>query len=59
MNVPCSPFGNMERGYGERAVYYAGPELWNEIPEQIRDISEYQQFKRAITTHIFKQHLKL
>jgi len=39
--------------YGYRAFSAAAPELWNELPSSIRNVSTVNQFKSSLKTHLF------
>jgi hypothetical protein len=36
-----------------RTFTHAAPKLWNELPNQLRSISDHQLFKAALKTHLF------
>ena len=40
--------------YGERAFSYAAPNLWNNLPMEIRSITTVDLFKSSIKTFLFK-----
>jgi len=37
--------------FGERAFPFAGPHVWNQLPQQLRAISNPAAFKKHIKTH--------
>ena len=43
----------MTRSYGERSFSFAAPVLWNNLPEHIRNIETYQQFRTSLKTYLF------
>ena len=43
--------------YGERALAFAAPKMWNSIPEQIKSASSPSTFKTALKTYFFRRHL--
>jgi hypothetical protein len=40
--------------YGDRAFSVAGPRLWNELPNYVKDCSTLSGFKKSLKTHLFK-----
>ena len=42
------------RSFGDRSFSIAATKLWNELPEDIRNISSINVFKTALKTHVFK-----
>ena len=42
------------RSFGDRSFSVAATKLWNELPEDIRNISSINVFKTALKTHLFK-----
>ena len=40
---------------GDRAFVAAAPKLWNNLPLDLRCISDLQVFKRNLKTHLFKK----
>ena len=40
--------------YGQRAFSVAGPQQWNDLPSDIRDITDRATFKRALKSHFFR-----
>ncbi|XP_078000678.1 uncharacterized protein LOC144453296 [Glandiceps talaboti] len=43
----------------DRALAIAGPRLWNSIPDDLKDLSELEHFKRKLKTHLFKMYHEL
>ena len=44
--------------YGRRGFYYTGPDLWNQLPPDVRQqAANLLAFKRALKTHLFQQQL--
>ena len=41
--------------YGDRVFLVAGLQLWNELPLDIRTISDVNAFKRSLKTFLFRQ----
>jgi hypothetical protein len=44
--------------YGERSFSFNGPKQWNALPMSLRVIPSTPSFKRALKTHLFRQHFK-
>ena len=42
------------RSFGDHSFSVAATKLWNELPEDIRNISSINVFKTALKTHLFK-----
>ena len=40
---------------GDRAFVAAAPKLWNDLPLDLRCISDFNVFKRNLKTHLFKR----
>ena len=40
--------------YGQRAFSYAGPELWNTLPEHIKNSKSVNDFKKKLKTYFFQ-----
>ena len=49
------PRGKMLATLGERAFQAAAPQLWNELPLQLRTIGSVEIFKNSIKTFLFKR----
>ena len=49
------PRGKMLATLGERAFQAAAPQLWNELPLQLRTIGSVEIFKNSIKTFFFKR----
>ena len=43
---------------GGQSFFTAGPNLWNSIPQSIRDSPSLQVFKRTLKTYLFKCHFQ-
>jgi len=41
--------------YGRRAFYFAGPHVWNSLPQHIRQSTSMAVFKRSLTTFLLHQ----
>ena len=39
--------------FGDRAFAKAAPELWNSLPQSLRDITSLDQFKSRLKTFLF------
>ena len=39
--------------YGDRAFATVAPRLWNELPQQLRDIKNTDSFMKSLKTHLF------
>ena len=50
LNIPRS----RTKTYGDRAFSVAGPRQWNELPLDIRTISDVNAFKRSLKTYLFR-----
>ena len=42
------------KSYGERALSYAAPVLWNDLPPPIKTVSSLDLFKSNLKHHMFK-----
>ena len=40
---------------GDRSFFVAAPKLWNELPNDIRDLNSINSFKTTIKTYLFRQ----
>ena len=40
--------------FADRSFSVKGPKLWNDLPDNIRTISSYAEFKKQLKTHLFK-----
>ena len=40
--------------FGQRAISVAGPQQCNELPSDIRDITDRAAFKRTLKSHFFR-----
>ena len=52
-NLLCEPRNNMKT-YGDRSFSACAPELWNQLPDNIREAGSVTIFKRRLKTHLFK-----
>ena len=41
--------------YGERSFSFAGPHLWNSLPDSLRNIKCFETFKRHLKKHLFQK----
>ena len=48
-----------KKTYGDRAFSVAGPILWNELPDKVRQCESLDSFKRMLKTHLFTEAYKL
>ena len=44
-----------ERKYGDRAFSVAGPKLWKDLPEHIRESKSVNIFKKSLKTYYFRK----
>ena len=44
--------------YGARSFAYVGPQLWNNLPDNMRNMSDLSTFKTALKTHLFNLAFK-
>jgi hypothetical protein len=51
LDVP--PIPNLKRT--ERSFKYCAPQVWNQLPYELRSCSEVNVFKRKLKTHLFKK----
>ena len=42
------------KSYGDRALAVCGPNLWNGLPSELRCITNYNNFKSSLKTHLFR-----
>ena len=42
--------------YGCRAFYYAGPAVWNSLPDELRNSDSFDSFKRFLKTILFSRY---
>ena len=52
-NLLVKPYINLN-SYGKRAFSVAAPELWNNLPEDIKSANSIDDFKRKLKTFLFK-----
>ena len=43
-----------KKSWGGRSFAHAGPFLWNQLPQHIRNITNVECFKTALKSHLFK-----
>ena len=53
-NLLVQPSYNFKK-YGRRAFKCAGPELWNSLPQELRQIESFNDFKLKLKTYLFKE----
>ncbi len=41
--------------FEERSIVVAGPKLWNNLPLQLRTMTELEDLKNQLKTYLFKQ----
>ena len=41
--------------YGDRAFSVAGPKLWNDLPEKVKNCNSVNSFKTSLKTYFFQQ----
>ena len=51
-NVLVKPYFNVN-SYGKRAFSFAAPELWNNLPEDIKSANSIDDFKRKLEILLF------
>ena len=44
------------KSYGDRTFAYAAADLWNKLPNDIRESASVNIFKSKLKTHFFKLH---
>ena len=60
--VILAPFSYKSHGkmtsnqYGDRALSVVAPDLWNNLPSNLRSLTQFNQFKSHLKTYLFKQH---
>jgi len=42
--------------YGPKSFYVKGPEVWNGLPPQVRDITSQESFKTCLKTFLFQRY---
>ena len=45
--------------YGDRAFSVAGPKLWNQLPDNVRNCDSVNSFKSKLKTHLFREAFDL
>ena len=53
-NTLVEPRSSMKT-YGDRAFSVVVPRLWNRLPQNVKDCSSVNAFKKALKTHLFKK----
>ena len=51
MFIPKCPLENTKH----RSLTYAGPRIWNDLPNSLKSIKSKKQFKQALKTYLFKK----
>ena len=41
--------------FADRSFSVYGPKLWNTLPAETRRLDNYENFKKSVKTHLFKQ----
>ena len=54
LNVP----NTKKKTFASRSFSVYGPELWNSLPNYLRDITEYKAFKKSLKTFLFRRIFK-
>jgi hypothetical protein len=52
-NLLVQPKSNM-KSYGDRAFGIAGPNLWNKLPDSVKNCDSVHSFKKSLKTHLFR-----
>ena len=50
--LKCHPQKTL-KNYGDRAISVIGPKLWNDLPDNLRCIDNFNLFKTRLKTHMF------
>ena len=50
-----NPTSSNLKSYGSRAFAVASPQLWNDLPEHIKNSDNFQTFKTRLKTYLFKE----
>lgn len=45
--------------FGGRALQSSGPKLWNNLPENLKLLTDYHQFKCQLKTHLFRIYFNI
>ena len=53
-NLLVKPYFNLN-SYGRRAFSVAAPELWNNLPEDIKSANSIDDFKRKLKTFLLRE----
>ena len=54
-NLLCTPTTHLS--YGDRAFSFAGPNVWNDLPLNLRSLDSLGSFKRQLKTYLFDKYL--
>ena len=46
----------IKNNWGTRAFQHAGPALWNELPEHVKNKPTLDSFKKGLKTHLFQKY---
>ena len=49
-------FMNYKLHFGDRAFEKMAPKLWNNLPQNIRSITDFDKFKSMLKTHLFDNY---
>ena len=44
----------VDNNYGKRSFYFAGPSMWNSLPESLRSLDSLSAFKSRLKAHLFR-----
>ena len=47
-----------KKTFVDRSFTVAGPKLWNDLPEEIRNANSMESFKKLLKTYLFKEYHK-
>ena len=47
---------NHQSSFGDRAFEKMAPKLWNNLPQNIRSITDFDKFKSMLKTHLFDNY---
>ena len=53
---PPPPLPYKQKKIGERSFSYAGPSVWNNLPQTLRHSDSTSSFKAALKTHLFNNY---
>ena len=43
--------------FGQRSFSYCAPQIWNSLPQKLREAGNESNFKSDLKTHLFKTYL--